>query len=422
MALAHIPSDGARLVAARQAKQPGRDTLESTWLLDPRWDGVPRLDLDTIVDRCRRTVVIAVHRDDAHLALGATIADLAGKGHSVTVVSATHGGIYLTENELCEALTGLVDTHTLLLPPDEGDGHANYREVARVAGAQARQSGALFLTYPLRLWDRAAPSDIDWTRLRTLTPSLAGLHAKAEAVSPYSGQLGQAALDRARRVVECVLLPRATDLAEHVEGFVIGPRSRATVAAPFDDMYEQGKPDPWHFDDSVYERRRLDLVLACLGRTRYDRTLEIGCATGQLCVELSRRADEVVGLDASARALEVARAKSDEVHWVLGAAPGDLPSGDFNLIVLSEIAYFLDGADLLATLRGARRRLRQHGEIVIANWLRPTANIPFDGPTVHRQASAVLELPLRARYEDADLLIEVWGEPRSVYDAYGGGS
>ena len=99
-------------------------------------------------------------------------------------------------------------------------------------------------------------------------------------------------------------------------------------------MYESGTPIRG-IDDSVYERRRLALVLACLGRTRYNRVLEIGCATGQLCALLNDRADEVVGLDASERALDVARGRTDAVRWVIGAAPRDIPDADFDLIVLS---------------------------------------------------------------------------------------
>jgi hypothetical protein len=87
-------------------------------------------------------------------------------------------------------------------------------------------------------------------------------------------------------------------------------------------------------------------------------------------------------------------------------------------VVLSEIGYFLDGPDLLATVRAARRTLRPTGEIVVANWRRPTERIPLDGPAVQAQVAEIIDLPLRARYQDADLVIEVWGEPVSVYDEY----
>ena len=128
----------------------------------------------------------------------------------------------------------------------------------------------------------------------------------------------------------------------------------------------------------------------------------------------------MVGLDASDRALDIARDRTDAVRWVTGAAPTDIPHDDFDLIVLSEVTYFLDGPDLYETLRAVRCRLRPHGEILIANYAAPTDNIPLDGPSVLRQAEAVLDLPIRARYQDADLTIQVWGEPLSVHREYGG--
>ena len=106
------------------------------------------------------------------------------------------------------------------------------------------------------------------------------------------------------------------------------------------------------------------------------------------------------------------------MRWLRGAAPGDLPADAFDLVVLSEVAYFLDGPDLLTTLRAVRRSLREGGELVVADWRHPTGDIPLDGPAAHRQVAAVLDLPLRARYEDSDLLIEVWGDPLSTYDSH----
>ena len=150
--------------------------------------------------------------------------------------------------------------------------------------------------------------------------------------------------------------------------------------------------------------------------------LEIGCATGQLSEELTGRADVVVALDASAGALQVARQKTDAVQWIWGAVPADLPNERFDAIILSEVGYFLDGPELVATLRAARRRLTARGEIVLAHWRGPTRDIPLDGRAVHRQAAALMDLPLRARYEDVDLIVEVWGEPVSVYREYRGAS
>lgn len=433
-------------------------TAEPVWLLDPGWDTVARLDLDAVLARHPRVVLVAPHPDDETLALGATLADLAERGVAVTVVFATHGstprraegdravatlgkdistlwwdlpdgGLAAARHEMVRRLTDLVDDRTVLLAPAVEDGHTDHEAVARAAEAVAQRLPVLLLHYPIWMWHWATPADMDWSRVRSLAPSLAGLHAKAAAIDCYSSQLdaadgkpilGPAVLRRASRVFETVLLPTAPRSAAYAADFVRPGRRRDSVAEPFDAMLEGGDDDPWHLDDFAYERRRLALVLGCLGRERYQRVLEVGCATGQLSEELAGRADTVVALDASARALAVARRKTTAVQWVCGAVPGDLPDERFDVIILSEVGYFLDGPDLAATLRAARRHLADRGEIVLAHWQGATTGIPLDGAAVHRQAGALLDLPLRARYCDVDLIVEVWGEPVSVYREYRG--
>lgn len=452
------------MVEARPFTHREAGTDEPTWLLAPGWDDVPRLDLGALTRGCTRFVVLAPHPDDETLALGATLADLGSADVEVVVVFATHGGrgpastprrveaeramatlgahvravwwdlpdggLPAAEQELARRLAELVDAHTVLLAPAECDGHSDHDAAGRAAEAVARSSSATLLNYPVWMWHWATPADIDWERVRTLSPSLVALRVKESAIDCYTSQLdssgdapivGDSVLRRAHRSFETVLLPTDPDLRRRAVGHVLGGRARDDVAQPFDAMLAGGE-DPWHLDDFVYERRRLSLVLACLGRERYQRVLEIGCATGQLSEELTGRADVVVALDASAGALQVARQKTDAVQWIWGAVPADLPNERFDAIILSEVGYFLDGPELVATLRAARRRLTARGEIVLAHWRGPTRDIPLDGRAVHRQAAALMDLPLRARYEDVDLIVEVWGEPVSVYREYRGAS
>ncbi|BBX47260.1 hypothetical protein GCM10009641_14590 [Mycobacterium cookii] len=455
-ARADTRTDSASIARPFSHREDGTD--ESTWLLDARWDTVARLGFDSLLEHYPHVLLLAPHPDDETLALGATLADLTDKAETVTVVVATYGGsgsgsterrvegeqalaalgshiktiwwnlpdglLRNAIDEMVDRLVELVDAKTLLFAPVECDGHADHEAVAAAAEAAAREREAALLYYPVWLWHWATPDDIEWPRVRTIAPSLQALKSKAAALDCYTSQLtapdgypiiGPALRDRARRVIETVLVPVPHDLAARAEGHIAAVRSRAQIAAPFDTMLDHGVTDPWRLDESEYEKRRLAITLACLGRTRYSSALEIGCSTGQLSALLRDRVSDVVGLDASEMALDVARERTSAVRWVLGAAPIDIPDADFDLIVLSEVAYFLDGPELLATLRGVRRRLRPHGEILIANWSAPTENIPLDGPTVNAQAAAIFDLPLRARYHDVDLTIQVWGEPVSVY-------
>lgn len=440
-------------------------TDESIWLLDSGWDSVARLDLAAITARYPRVVVVAPHPDDETLALGATLADLSAQDVDVTVVFVTDGGdgarstprriegdraisalgarisvfwwdlpvggLDSERGTLSGRLADLIDERTVVFAPVEGDGHPDHDAVAHAADSAVRQRSAALINYPVWLWHWATPADMDWSRVRVLAPSLAGLDAKRAAVSCCSGRLpshdglamgGSSGPNRAHRVFETVLMPAAADLAVRIGAAVGNGRAREAIAEPFDAMMASGEDDPWHLDDFAYERRRLELVLACLGRERYQRILEVGCATGQLSEQLTGRADIVVAMDASERALKVARNKTGVVRWMCGAAPADLPDETFDAIILSEVGYFLDGPELTATLRAVRKRLTARGEIVLAHWRGPIAGIPLDGTAVHAQAAALLDLPLRARYVDVDLIVEVWGEPVSVYREYRGAS
>lgn len=452
--MAHLSGSARTRGGAKAFTHREGGTDEPSWLLDPRWDGVPRLGLADLLRRYPRVLLIAPHPDDETLALGATIADLAGNGTSVTVAVVTHGGpgsvrrgegeqairalspristvwwdlpdgeLERSEDELRARVGALVDDSTLILAPVECDGHSDHEAVSRAAQDVALGCSAALLLYPVWLWHWASPDDVDWSRLRTLAPPLSALTAKRAAIEWHRSQLvsgdgypivGASVLARAQRVIETVLVPQPDRLAVRVEDAVSADRGSAEVARPFDTMYSGGNDDPWLFDESEYERRRIGLLLACLGRQRYGSVLEIGCASGQLACRLADVADAVVGVDASAAALRVARANRNDVRWVRGVVPRDVPDGEFDVVVLSEVGYFLDGVDLLATLRAMRRRVRRGGELVVANWRGPTEDVPLNGPTVQQQAVAMLDLPVRAHYEDADLVIDVWGQPISV--------
>jgi SAM-dependent methyltransferase len=178
-------------------------------------------------------------------------------------------------------------------------------------------------------------------------------------------------------------------------------------------MYDEGD-DPWQFADSFYEERRRTLVLAVLGCRRYARALEIGCADGRLTQALVGRCDEVLALDTSHRAVTAARVRAPAARVVQGMAPADLPDGPFDLVLVSEVGYFLSPLELLATLRRCHEVLAPGGEIVLCHWQHPTRDVPLDGVLVHEQAATVLPARHRATYVDDDLRIDVWGDATSL--------
>lgn len=222
---------------------------------------------------------------------------------------------------------------------------------------------------------------------------------------------------RSRRLVE-------TLIDEHGALPLISTRQRQKQQEHrtdgFDEMYDGG-PDPWNNVDSFYEERRRALILAMLGAPRYGHVLELGCADGFLTAALIERADEVTSFDTSARAVAAARKHAARATVNRGDLPHIIPTGPptFDLIVLSEVGYFLTATELLATLRLAQAALAPGGELLLCHWQHPTQRVPLDGALVHQQAHDFLGVAPRASHCDGDLRIEIWGDAPSVATAEG---
>lgn len=95
------------------------------------------------------------------------------------------------------------------------------------------------------------------------------------------------------------------------------------------------------------------------------RILDAGCGTGRVAVELARRGCSVVGVDNDADMLARARARSEDVSWVLAdVATMDLPAA-FDLIVMAGdvLHYVRPGYESMA-VSNLVRHLKPGGQLV----------------------------------------------------------
>ena len=151
-------------------------------------------------------------------------------------------------------------------------------------------------------------------------------------------------------------------------------------AAYFDDLYAKDT-DPWRFATSDYEREKYATTLAALPRARYQSVLEIGCSIGMLTRQLAAHAETLCAIDLAAQALDEARIRCADlphVRFDLMSVPAHWPSGTFDLIVLSEVVYYLDRADLAALVERIRACLVPGGDVVLVHWLGET-HYPLTG-------------------------------------------
>jgi SAM-dependent methyltransferase len=180
--------------------------------------------------------------------------------------------------------------------------------------------------------------------------------------------------------------------------------------AYFDAMYAESG-DPWGFTSRWYERRKYALTLAALPRERYRRGFEPGCSIGVLTALLAQRCDSLLATDVAAAAVVTARerlAGHDGVQVRELAVPQDWPAGRFDLIVLSEIGYYLSADDLELMLDRAVAALEPGGTLVAAHWRHPVDDYPLRGDDVHDLLATSPELHRLVRHEEADLLLEVF--------------
>ena len=158
-----------------------------------------------------------------------------------------------------------------------------------------------------------------------------------------------------------------------------------TDPASFEARFRE-HADPWGFASDPYERAKYARTLAALGERRFPRALELGCANGELTALLSPVCDWLVALEAAPTAAERARARFAEntvVQIWQGLVPEHLPRGTWDLIVASEVLYYL-GADLLEqTVPRLIDALEPGGWLLAVHWTGEADSHPLSADAVH---------------------------------------
>jgi 2-polyprenyl-3-methyl-5-hydroxy-6-metoxy-1,4-benzoquinol methylase len=141
-------------------------------------------------------------------------------------------------------------------------------------------------------------------------------------------------------------------------------------AAHFERLYA-ANPDPWGFTTSVYEQEKYARSLAAVADRRYGSALEVGCSIGVLSRQVAPLCDRFLGVDITDMPLDAARRRCGDLpqaRFVRMAIPAEWPQGPLDLVVLSEVLYFLDGADISGVATRLREHLQPGGRVLLVNW------------------------------------------------------
>lgn len=189
-----------------------------------------------------------------------------------------------------------------------------------------------------------------------------------------------------------------------------------TLQTPYFDRLYRAAQDPWDFRSRPYEIRKRALTLASLPELHYSSAFEPGCSIGVLTADLAARSDEILSMDLSALALALARETvPPNVELRQGAVPDDWPAESFELVLLSEVGYYLDARDCR---RLGQRAAAGSRDLVAVHWRHPVDDYPLSGDEVHRNlaesCSAAGMTHLVEHVED-DFRLDVWShDARSV--------
>ena len=405
------------------------------------WDATGRLGaLPTLRwEHAAGLLVVAAHPDDETLGAGGLIRAAAERGRPIRVVVVTDGSpdgdaevsrvrraelvdaVGLLASDAAVDVWGYRDAATgtqrdalrddlaalleatpadwLIAAPWPADGHHDHEVVGELVAEVA--AGRTLVSYPIWMWHWARPDDeiVPWSRMVAIDVDA---EAKRRALERYPSQTAGA---------DPLLRP---ELLAH---FL---RDREVVVADalpreyFDATYAQ-HDDPWGFTDRWYERRKRAVTLASLPHERYARALEVGCSIGVLTEDLTGRVDDLLAVDISPTAMERARARlGDRARVERFDVRDGFPAGEYDLIVISEVGYYLTREPLRRFLDAARAALAPDGVLVCCHWRHPVRDYPLRGDEVHDEVRA-LGLPRLVEHREDDFVLEVFArDPRSV--------
>jgi cyclopropane fatty-acyl-phospholipid synthase-like methyltransferase len=156
---------------------------------------------------------------------------------------------------------------------------------------------------------------------------------------------------------------------------------RQTLRPEYFDALYTADPDPWTFAASPYERGKYTLTLNAMPKPRYRSALEVGCSIGVLTRSLASRCDAVVAIDAAQTPLAEARRRCADlpgVRFDQMFVPEQWPDGVFELILLSEVVYYLSREDVARLASRVTRSLSSGGSVILVHWTGPT-DYPLSG-------------------------------------------
>lgn len=153
----------------------------------------------------------------------------------------------------------------------------------------------------------------------------------------------------------------------------------------FDETFRQSS-DPWAYTSSFYETSKFRTTIKCLPKVQFKNAFEIGCAIGVLSQKLAKKCDRLLSVDHSEVGLEEARKRCaglPQVRFEQMQIPQQFPTEKFDLILFSEVGYYLTMPDLLTTKQKIIDQLLPGGYLLMVHFRYPVESFILNGDIVH---------------------------------------
>jgi predicted TPR repeat methyltransferase len=165
-----------------------------------------------------------------------------------------------------------------------------------------------------------------------------------------------------------------------------------TTSQSFFEAKYQRQRDPWNFASDVYEQGRYQQIVRALSHRHYAVAFEPGCSIGVLTEQLAAMCRKVHAIDISPSAAESARKRCGHLAHVeitSGPLSGLIPCEPLDLIVFSEIGYYLSEVQLDKLAKTLVHRLTPGGVFLASHWTGNSEDHLISGDRVHEILRAV---------------------------------
>ncbi|MEG3969185.1 SAM-dependent methyltransferase [Microcoleus sp. T2B6] len=164
------------------------------------------------------------------------------------------------------------------------------------------------------------------------------------------------------------------------------PSEQKSVPSSFFDETFRQSSDPWGYTSGFYETSKFRTTIRCLPKVQFKNAFEIGCAIGVLTQKLAKKCDRLLSVDYSEVGLEEARKRCaglPQVRFEQMQIPQQFPTEKFDLILFSEVGYYLTMPDLLTTKQKIIDQLLPGGYLLMVHFRSQVESFILNGDIVH---------------------------------------